>query len=146
MKSLLIKDTTREDRIRIVEQALSSCGGACNFCNGCDNIGGGSIDELYLPYINGEKESFTEFSDHTSRMENKQIGLDWIIASVNWHIALGVNNFTSYYNFAAFSKEQIQYLNTWYGRENDDSKAQRRINYKSLPSVSVQVWEIEDSD
>ena len=49
MKSLLIKDTTREDRIRIVEQALSSCGGACNFCNGCDNIGGGSIDELYLP-------------------------------------------------------------------------------------------------
>lgn len=56
MKSLLIKDTTREDRIRIVEQALSSCGGACNFCNGCDNIGGGSIDELYLPYINGEKE------------------------------------------------------------------------------------------
>ncbi len=41
---------------------------------------------------------------------------------------------------------QTQYLNTWYGRENDDSKAQRRINYKSLPSVSVQVWEIENSD
>jgi hypothetical protein len=56
IKSLLIKDTTREERIRIVQQGLNQCGGSCNFCNGCDNLGGGSVDAFYEPYINGEKE------------------------------------------------------------------------------------------
>ena len=56
MKSILIKDTTREERERIVAQALNACGGACDFCNGCDNLGGGRIDEIYRPYIEGEKE------------------------------------------------------------------------------------------
>ena len=40
-KSILIKDTTKEERIRIVQEGLSQCGGACDFCNGCDNLGGG---------------------------------------------------------------------------------------------------------
>ena len=56
MKSLLIKDTTKEERIRIVNQGLSQCGGACDFCNGCDNIGGGRMDIYFEPYINGMKE------------------------------------------------------------------------------------------
>lgn len=55
-KSILIKDTTREERIHIVNQSLSVCGGACDFCGACDTIGGGSIDEIYRPYIDGEKE------------------------------------------------------------------------------------------
>lgn len=56
IKSILIKDTTREERIQIVQQGLNQCGGACDFCNGCDNLGGGSVDTFYEPYINGEKE------------------------------------------------------------------------------------------
>ena len=56
MKSVLIRDTTRAERERIVAQALSACGGACDFCNGCDNLGGGRVDEIYRPYIEGEKE------------------------------------------------------------------------------------------
>ena len=56
IKSLLIKDTTREERIRIVQEGLSQCGEACDFCNGCDNLGGGSVDTFFEPYINGEKE------------------------------------------------------------------------------------------
>lgn len=56
MKSILIKDTTREEREEIVKRALSACGGECDFCGGCDNIGGGRIDDLYRPYIDGEKE------------------------------------------------------------------------------------------
>jgi hypothetical protein len=56
MKSILIKDTTREERIRIVNQALSVCGQTCEFCNGCDNLGGGDVDAYYRPYIEGEKE------------------------------------------------------------------------------------------
>ena len=56
MKSVLIKDTTRAERERIVAQGLSACGGTCDYCNGCDNMGGGRIDEIYRPYIEGEKE------------------------------------------------------------------------------------------
>lgn len=56
IKSILIKDTTKEERIRIVQEGLNQCGGACDFCNGCDNLGGGAVDAFYEPYINGEKE------------------------------------------------------------------------------------------
>ena len=57
MKSILIKDTTREEREKIVRQALyGDCGAECEFCNGCDNIGGGSIESIYQPYIDGIKE------------------------------------------------------------------------------------------
>ena len=56
MQSILIKDTTREERIRIVARALAVCGGACDFCGACDDIGGGRTENLYEPYINGEKE------------------------------------------------------------------------------------------
>ena len=44
IRSILIKDTTREERIHIVQEGLSQCGGACDFCNGCDNLGGGIVE------------------------------------------------------------------------------------------------------
>lgn len=56
MKSILIKDTTKEEREMIVRKALSFCGDECEFCNGCDNLGGGRVEEIYRPYIEGEKE------------------------------------------------------------------------------------------
>ncbi|MDD6351779.1 MAG: hypothetical protein PUG16_05210 [Lachnospiraceae bacterium] len=56
MRSILIKDTTREERIKIVNQALNVCGRECEFCNGCDNLGGGSVEAYYQPYIDGKKE------------------------------------------------------------------------------------------
>ena len=56
MKSILIKDTTREERIRIVTQSLQVCGQTCEFCNGCDILGCGVVDSYFQPYINGEKE------------------------------------------------------------------------------------------
>ena len=56
MKSVLIKDTTREERMEIVRRGLSACGGACEGCNGCDNLGGGRVEVIYQPYIDGEKE------------------------------------------------------------------------------------------
>ena len=54
MRSLLIKDTTREERRQIVHQAL--WGIDCEFCSGCDNRGGGRIESIYQPYIDGLKE------------------------------------------------------------------------------------------
>ena len=56
MQSIWIKDTTREERIRIVNQSLQVCGQTCEFCNGCDNLGGGLVDSYFQPYIDGEKE------------------------------------------------------------------------------------------
>ena len=57
MKSILIKDTTREERIRIVHQALWGAGGVeGECCSGCDNRGGGRIESIYQPYIDGLKE------------------------------------------------------------------------------------------
>ena len=56
MQSLLIKDTTRAQREEIVRRALSVCGDGCDGCNGCGNTGGGRVDSIYQPYIDGEKE------------------------------------------------------------------------------------------
>ena len=50
MKSVLIKDTTREEREKIVYQAIwGACGIDCEFCSGCDNRGGGRIESIYQP-------------------------------------------------------------------------------------------------
>lgn len=57
MKSILIKDTTKAEREKIVHQALwGTCGTDCEFCLGCDNLGGGRTENIYQPYIDGEKE------------------------------------------------------------------------------------------
>jgi hypothetical protein len=56
MKSILIKDTTREERIKIIKESLYACGNECEFCNGCDNLGGGRVENIYQPYIDGEME------------------------------------------------------------------------------------------
>ena len=90
--------------------------------------------------ISGEQESFTEFSDHTSRMENKQIGIDWIYSSVNWHFALGINNFTSYYNFSAFTKEQIQKLNTYTARLGFLLRQGKRNSRVALLYPEATIW------
>ena len=57
MKSILIKDTTREEREKIVREALyGNCVSECEFCSGCDIRGGGKVDSIYQPYIDGTKE------------------------------------------------------------------------------------------
>ena len=56
MRSILIRDTTREQREQIVRQGLAACGSSCEGCNGCDNLGGGLVDSYFQPYIDGEKE------------------------------------------------------------------------------------------
>ena len=56
IKSILIKDTTREERIQIVNKSLEVCGQECQYCNGCDKIVGRRTETFYQPYIDGEKE------------------------------------------------------------------------------------------
>ncbi len=49
MKSLLIKDTTREEREKIVEESLESIEGGCDGC-------APGLSEMYQDYIDGKKE------------------------------------------------------------------------------------------
>ena len=47
--SYLIKDTTREERERIVEDSLGNISGACDGCSA-------GLAEMYQDYIDGKKE------------------------------------------------------------------------------------------
>ena len=58
IKSILITDTTKEERIHIVQEGLSQCGGACDFCNGCDNLGGGLVDAFYEKIYKQEEKKW----------------------------------------------------------------------------------------
>lgn len=56
MKSRLIKDTTREERRKIIEDSLNFCGkGSCDFCGAC-SMGTGDPYDVYQPYVDGLKE------------------------------------------------------------------------------------------
>lgn len=67
IKSLLIEDTTKEERIRIVQEGLNQCGGACDFCNGCDNLGGGSVD-TFMNRILTEKKNCVRLTKSTEKI------------------------------------------------------------------------------
>ena len=69
MQSLLIKDTTRAQREEIVRRALAACGGSCEGCSGCGNSGGGRVDAIYQPYIDGEVELFCVVTYGTGRYD-----------------------------------------------------------------------------
>ena len=49
MKSYLIKDTTREERERIVSESIGQIEAACDGC-------APGVAEMYQAYIDGEKE------------------------------------------------------------------------------------------
>lgn len=54
--SILIKDTTREERVRIINKALDWCDdSSCENCSGC-SMGVGSVEAMYKPYIDGKLE------------------------------------------------------------------------------------------
>ena len=49
MKSLLIKDTTREEREQIVQESIGNIDGACDGCSA-------GLAEMYQDYIDGRRE------------------------------------------------------------------------------------------
>ncbi len=56
MNPFSIANTTREEREEIVRRSLSCGGGGCDNCSACGVLGGGDPWDLFLPYIEGEKE------------------------------------------------------------------------------------------
>lgn len=55
MKSLLIKDTTKEEREEIVRKSLNCGAGGCENCSSCW-LGGGDPWGMFQDYIDGKKE------------------------------------------------------------------------------------------
>lgn len=56
MDKYLIKNTTKEQRLQIVQQSLNCGGGGCDACSGCGVFGGGDPYDMFQPYIDGELE------------------------------------------------------------------------------------------
>lgn len=54
-KSILIKDTTRKEREKIIAASLGFCGNSCENCSAC-SLGGGNPWGMYQDYIDGKKE------------------------------------------------------------------------------------------
>ena len=54
IKSILIKDTTKEEREAIIRESMD-CGGGCENCSSCW-IGGGLPWDIYQDYIDGKSE------------------------------------------------------------------------------------------
>ena len=66
--------------------------------------------------LNGEHEVFTEFSDHSVRERGQTAPISCYYDSVNWHLAMGVNNFTSYYSWAGIDDEACREFNRYTAR------------------------------
>lgn len=94
-----------------------------------------SVADVY-----GCGESFTEFSDHFSRMENKQIGMNWIRSSVNWHYAMGINNMTSFFSFENFKDTEIRELNEYNARIGYLIRRGRRMSKVALLYPEAALW------
>lgn len=90
--------------------------------------------------VYGDGESFTEFSDHTSRMAGKTAEKSWTYASVNWHIAQGINNFTSYYPFQGWSEAELRALNLYTARCGQTMRRGRRASTVALLYPEASMW------
>ena len=71
--SILIKDTRREERIRILHESLNCGSGGCENCSSCW-LGGGSIDDIYRDYIEGKKEISEINMEYSRQMAGRQRG------------------------------------------------------------------------
>lgn len=56
MEKFLVKNTTREQRERMIRDSLDCGGGGCENCSACGVYGAGDPLDMYQPYIDGEKE------------------------------------------------------------------------------------------
>lgn len=52
---ILIRDTTREERMELIRRSLDCGGGGCETCSSC-SLGGGDPYSMYKDYIDGRRE------------------------------------------------------------------------------------------
>ena len=90
--------------------------------------------------ISGEHEVFTEFSDHSVRERGETAGLSCYYGSVNWHLAMGVNNFTSYYSWNGISEEEQRAFNKYTARSGWLLRQGRRDSRVAVFYPEAAMW------
>ena len=68
MDSILIRDTTKEERERIVAESIGNIDGACDGC-------AAGLAEMYQEYIDGRKEIREINMEFCARHENNDTGV-----------------------------------------------------------------------
>lgn len=91
--------------------------------------------------INGEHETFTEFSDHSVRMRGEQAPVDYYYQSVNWHHAMGINNFTSYYSWNGITEDEKIALNKYTSRAGYLLRKGKRDSKAAIFYPEAAMWE-----
>jgi hypothetical protein len=56
LEQFLVRNTTREEREKIIRDSLGCGGGGCENCSACGVYGAGDPLDMYQPYIEGLKE------------------------------------------------------------------------------------------
>jgi len=90
--------------------------------------------------LNGEHEVFTEFSDHSVRERGDKAGIDCYYGSVNWHLAMGVNNFTSYYSWDGITEEEQLRLNRYVSRSGALLRQGKRDSRVAVLYPEAAMW------
>lgn len=67
-KSILVKDTTREERERIVAESIGNINGTCDGC-------AAGLAEMYQEYIDGRKEIRNINMEFSERKNSKNYGM-----------------------------------------------------------------------
>lgn len=88
----------------------------------------------------GRSTVMSEASDHTSREAGRQISMDWIKASMNWHYALGVNVITSYYGFGRFGSDELMDLNRYVARLGYMLRRGSRLSLVAVLYPECSLW------
>lgn len=90
--------------------------------------------------VYGEGEAFTEFSDHVTRMAGKTADKRWTYASVGWHIAQGINNFTSYYSFQDWTEDELRHINLYTARCGQTMRRGKRASTTAVLYPEAAIW------
>lgn len=72
----------------------------------------------------------------------KTAGLDCYYGSANWHLAFGVNNFTSYYSFEGLTNEDIQKLNRHIARCGEILRWGKRDSRTAIFYPEPDMWSV----
>ena len=89
-----------------------------------------------LPTYTARARAFTEFSDHVTRMAGNTADKRWTYASVGWHIAQGINNFTSYYSFQDWTEDELRHINLYTARCGQTMRRGKRENFDDGGTLS----------